>query len=124
MRSLIHISTRMPVTMPIDNDFILRDDNAWPHRAVIFQEYLQGLGLERMEWPAQSPDLNPIEHLWDYLGRQVSALSNPPKSLGGLKQTLIHVWSSLSISVTDNLIDSMEIRCHQCIDARDEHIPY
>ncbi|GFX90208.1 hypothetical protein TNCV_2449831 [Trichonephila clavipes] len=33
------------------------DDNARPHLAVIVEEYLKGLGLERMEWPARSPDL-------------------------------------------------------------------
>ncbi|GFV07123.1 DDE_3 domain-containing protein [Trichonephila clavipes] len=87
------------------------DDNARPHRAVIVQEYHEGLSLERIEWPARSPDSNLIEHFWDYLGRQVAALSPPPRSLGELEHSLLRVWSSLPISVTDNLIDIMEIRC-------------
>ncbi|GFY04469.1 DDE_3 domain-containing protein [Trichonephila clavipes] len=49
-----------PYADAIGNDFFLMDDNA---RAVIVEEDLKGLGLERIEWPAQSPDLNPI-----YLG--------------------------------------------------------
>ncbi|GFV30482.1 transposable element Tcb2 transposase [Trichonephila clavipes] len=52
-----------PYAAAIGNDFILMDDNARPHRAGIVEEYLEDHGLERMEWPARSPDLNPIEHL-------------------------------------------------------------
>ncbi|GFT88030.1 DDE_3 domain-containing protein [Trichonephila clavipes] len=59
-----------------------------------------------MEWPARSPDLNPIEHLWDYLGREVAALNPPPRSLHELKQGLLCVWSSLPIPVSDSLINS------------------
>ncbi|GFW17408.1 transposable element Tcb2 transposase [Trichonephila clavipes] len=51
-----------PYAAAIGNDFILMNDNARPHRAGIFEEYLEDHGLERMEWPARSPDLNPIEH--------------------------------------------------------------
>ncbi|GFX30132.1 transposable element Tcb2 transposase [Trichonephila clavipes] len=47
-----------PYAAAIGNDFILMDDNARPHRARIVEEYLEDPGLERMEWPARSPDLN------------------------------------------------------------------
>ncbi|GFW24053.1 DDE_3 domain-containing protein [Trichonephila clavipes] len=66
------------------------------HRARIVEEYLEDHGLERMEWSARSPDVNPIEQLWDYLGREVAALNPPPRSLHELKQGLLCVWSSHS----------------------------
>ncbi|GFW37154.1 transposable element Tcb2 transposase [Trichonephila clavipes] len=66
-----------PYAAVIGNDFIMMDDNARPHRARIVEEYLKDHGLERMEWPARSPDLNPIENLWDYLGREVAAFKSP-----------------------------------------------
>ncbi|GFW18004.1 transposable element Tcb2 transposase [Trichonephila clavipes] len=113
-----------PYAAAIGNDFILMDDNARPHRARIVEEYLEDHGLERMEWPARSPDLNPIEHLWDNLGREVAALNPPPRSLHELKQGLLCVWSSLPIPVSDNLINSMGNRCRQCIQVRGGHIPY
>ncbi|GFX12493.1 transposable element Tcb2 transposase [Trichonephila clavipes] len=113
-----------PYAAAIGNDFILMDDNARPHRARIVEEYLEDHGLERMEWPARSPDLNPIEHLWDYLGREVAALNPPPRSLHELKQGLLCVWSSLPIPVSDNLINSMGNRCRQCIQVRGGHISY
>ncbi|GFY24663.1 DDE_3 domain-containing protein [Trichonephila clavipes] len=115
MRSLIHMSA--PYAAAIGNDFILIDDNTRPHRARIVEEYLEDHVLERMECPARSPDLNPIEHLWDYLGRKVAALNPPPRSLHELKQGLLCVWSSLPIPVSDNLINSMGNRCRQCIQA-------
>ncbi|GFV31956.1 transposable element Tcb2 transposase [Trichonephila clavipes] len=60
-------------------------------------------------------DLNLIEHLWDYPGREVAALNPPARSLHELKQGLLCVWSSLPIPVSDNLINSMGNRCRQCI---------
>ncbi|GFW00724.1 transposable element Tcb2 transposase [Trichonephila clavipes] len=54
-------------------DFIFMDDNARPHRTLAVEELLESEDITRMDWPAYSPDLNPIEHVWDALGRCIAA---------------------------------------------------
>ncbi|GFT81166.1 hypothetical protein TNCV_3882701 [Trichonephila clavipes] len=56
------------------------DDNARPLRANIVDECLQSEDIIRMDWPAYSPDLNPIEHVWNMLGRRIAARNLPPPS--------------------------------------------
>ncbi|GFW28088.1 transposable element Tcb1 transposase [Trichonephila clavipes] len=53
-------------------EFLFMDDNARPHRANIVDECLQLEDITRMGWPAYSPVLNPIEHVWDMLGQRIA----------------------------------------------------
>ncbi|GFV81254.1 transposable element Tcb1 transposase [Trichonephila clavipes] len=59
-------------------EFLFMDDNARPYRANIVDECLQPEDITRIDWPAYSPDLNPIEHVWDMLGRRIAARQTLP----------------------------------------------
>ncbi|GFX74131.1 transposable element Tcb1 transposase [Trichonephila clavipes] len=61
--------------------FVLMDDNARPNKADIVDDYLKSEGIARLAWPEYSPYLNPIENLWDALGRAVSSRFPPPAAL-------------------------------------------
>ncbi|CAG4973881.1 unnamed protein product [Colias eurytheme] len=75
--------------------FILMHDNARPHTAGSVVQYLQEVEIAAMDWPARSPDLNPIEHLWDELKRKVRARNPAPATKSDLKAALIEEWDSI-----------------------------
>lgn len=105
-------------------DFVLMDDNARPHRARIVQEYLQQETIERLEWPAMSPDLNPIEHLWDYLQTCISRRPQAPTTLTELGTALAEEWDNIPQMRIQRLIDSMQRRLRAVLAAAGGHTTY
>ena len=108
----------------IGPQFIFMDDNARPHRAGLVNEYLESEDIVRMEWPARSPDLNPIEHLWDGLGRHIGFSQPPPRSLNVLRTALEEEWVLLPPDLVNSLVNSMKARCESCMAVRSDHTPY
>ncbi|GFX06328.1 transposable element Tcb2 transposase [Trichonephila clavipes] len=95
----------------MDAEFLFMEDNSRPHRANIVDECLQSEDITRIDCPAYSPDLNPIEHVWDMLGRRIAARQTPPTCLPELRRTLLDEWCNIPQDQIDNLIFSMPRHC-------------
>ncbi|GFW63471.1 transposable element Tcb2 transposase [Trichonephila clavipes] len=77
-----------------------------------------------MDWSARSPDLNPIEHVLDFLGRRLAARSLPRVTIRELRLALQDEWAAIPQQLTDTLILRMGRRCETCLAVRGDHIPY
>ena len=66
---------------PLATRPVFMDDNARPHRARAVTAFLQQEAVATLPWPAMSPDLNPLEHVWDLLGRRIQSLNSPVQNL-------------------------------------------
>lgn len=110
----------------IGTPFIFQHDNDPKHTANSIKDYLhrksqQGT-LEVLKWPSQSPDLNPIEHLWKIMKDKMRKLK--PSNLNDLFEKLHQVWSTIGIDYLQHLIDSMPQRCQAVIDAKGMYTKY
>ncbi|GFU65759.1 transposable element Tc3 transposase [Trichonephila clavipes] len=104
--------------------FLFMDDNAPCHRTVAAEQLLDSEDIERMDWPARSPDLNPIEHVWNFLGRRFAARTLPPVTIRELRLALQDEWATMPQQLIDILILSMGRHCETCLAVRGDHIPY
>ncbi|GFY17750.1 transposable element Tcb2 transposase [Trichonephila clavipes] len=104
--------------------FLFMDDNAPCHRTVVAEQLLESEDIERMDWLARSPDLNPIEHVWGFLGRRLAARTLPPVTIRELRFALQDEWAAMPQQLIDTLILSMDRRCETCLAVRGDHIPY
>ncbi|GFW05221.1 transposable element Tcb2 transposase [Trichonephila clavipes] len=103
--------------------FLFMDDNAPCHRTVATEQLLESEDIERMDWPARSPDLNPIEHVWDFLGRRLAARTLPPVTIRELRLALQDEWAAMPQQLIDTLILSMGRRCETCLAVRGRSYP-
>jgi transposase len=72
-----------------NNRFLFQQDNARPHIARLSMNFLQSNNVNTLPWPSRSPDLVPIEHVWDMLNRRIRENHHPFNSLQELENALI-----------------------------------
>ncbi|WAR30890.1 TCB2-like protein, partial [Mya arenaria] len=92
----------------------LMHDNARPHVARATTQFLQQNNVNVMPWPAVSPDLNPIEHIWDQLGRKARAY-HQIDNVRDLTRALQQKWRNLPNALVLRYVTSMRRRIIACI---------
>ena len=111
----------VPALQQIGPNAVFQDDNARPHRSAAVNSFIQQEDINRMSWPACSPDLNPIEHLWDEIGRRLRQNYPPAQNRAHLLQQLQEQWNAIPQATVRHLIHSMRQRCVECLQNNGGH---
>ena len=106
----------VPSARQLCGNNIFQHDNDPKHTSGVVQRYLANKKVNVMKWPAQSPDLNPIENLWAELNRITT--EHKLKNENELFEVLQRGWEALSIEYLHSLIESMPRRCKAVVKAK------
>lgn len=105
-------------------DVIFQQDNDSKHTCKKAQTWLKDHDFNVLLWPAQSPDLNPIEELWTHVKRKLSAHEVAPKGILELWERVEEEWNKIDAEVCQNLIESMPRRIAAVLKAKGGHTKY
>ena len=86
---------------------IFQQDNAPAHIAKKTSRWFEEHGIETMFHPPNSPDLNPIEHVWHELKRRLRSLQHHPTNVEELKEAVKRIWEEIPIEDVDKYIVRM-----------------
>ena len=106
-------------------DFYFQQDNDSKHTSRLAEEWFDQHHVNLLlEWPAQSPDLNPIEHLWQHLKHKLAEYEFAPTSMHELWQRVETEWNNIPKEVCIDLIESMPRRIAAVLKAKGGYVKY
>ena len=107
-----------------DEDMIFQQDNDPKHTSKKAKTWFKDNNIQVLWWPAQSPDLNPIEHLWYHLKMKLGQYEEAPRGILELWERVDKEWNKIGAEVCQNLIASMPRRVQAVIRAKGGYTKY
>ena len=104
-------------TIPI----LLVEDNAPAHQAKIINKFKKDYFIRTLDWPSNSPDLNPIENIWNLLKNRLQARQPRPQQLEEIKAAVVEEWNAISVEEIQKYVDSMPARIQEVISNNGGH---
>lgn len=105
-------------------DLIFQQDNDPKHTSKKAKKWMEDNDITLLDWPPQSPDLNPIEHLWDHIKKKLSTYPTQAKGVWEIWERVAEVWGDIEPEVCQTLIKSMPRRIEAVIKAKGGHTKY
>ena len=99
----------------------LMEDGAPSHRARLTQSYRDHYRIPSLNWPPASPDLNPIENIWNLIKTRINQRQPRPTGRGEVKEAIIDEWSRITVEEIVKVVDSMPDRIQAAIRANGGH---
>jgi transposase len=117
------LQSKLPQVMNIHNVGCFQQDGAPAHTAKIVKEWLRDHDIDVLDWPGNSPDLNPIENLWELMKRRLA--KRCPKNLQDVRYWLTHIWcQEISRDLCQNLVNSMPRRISDVLRRKGQQTKY
>ncbi len=114
-----HVHPFMTTVYP-SSDGHFQQDNASCHKAQIISDWFLEHDNEftLLKWPPQSPDLNPIEHLWDVVEWEIRIMDVQLTNLQQLCDAIMSIWTKISVYCLQHLVESMPRRIKSVLKAK------
>jgi hypothetical protein len=107
-----------------NNRFVFQQENARPHIARLSVNFLQANNVKTLSWPSRSPELTPIEHIFDMLNRRIRDNHYPFNSLQEFENALIIEWNTIPQYKNQKITSGMQKRCRATITANEAWTRY
>jgi transposase len=101
-----------------DNNYMFMDDNAPVHRSIFSTNYKTNNNIIMLEWPAQSPDLNPTENVWLAIKRKLQSHIHRINTAAELFEKISEIWTSFTVEYIKSLYVSLPKRVRRVQQAR------